>query len=131
MATTPPVQTIELQFDGEDCSYGGPEVVSAGPALIALNNQTEGAVVLTVLKLDEGRTWEEMVDLFPPGAVKEPPPWSTQVNGVRTKAAQARFPGNLEAKEFILDEGLYVISCVQASRPVGVWLGAPFEVKGR
>ena len=115
-----------LTFDGQTCTYEGPEVISAGDMTITLNNKSEYEADIWIVKLDEGRTWQEMLDFIGvPGSNVHPPDWSDAT------IIKGDVPGNPDAKKFQLNKGLYVINCCTCNEilgPKGVWPGVPLEV---
>ena len=99
-------QGIELIYNGESCEYRGPESVIAGERVITLNNQTEGNVDLLVEKLEEGKTWQDMLDwLGEPGspmqgtaAADSRPSWF--------QPAEKTFVGDFDGWQYTLEEGV-------------------------
>ena len=126
---TPPMKprNAVLTFDGETCNYDGPNVITQGQLTIVLNNKTDLDVDLWVAKLNEGRTWQDMLDYIGlPGSNVHRPPWSSSSISMTTVA------NNPDATVLTLSEGLYAICCCtcwETSGPQGVWPGASLEVK--
>ncbi len=116
-------QDIILTFDGEVCKYDGPSVASEGDRVMTLKNTTEHDSYMKVLKLDEGTTWQDMIDFV--GEPGSAPGWLPGVSSVMTTAV----PGNPDAWEHSLHEGLYGIFCVDFEDRI--WPAAPLEVKGQ
>jgi hypothetical protein len=114
-------QDIILTFDGEECKYDGPSVVTAGDRVMTLKNTTEHESQLIVVKLDEGKTWQDMIDFV--GEPGSAPGWLPGVSTVMTTFV----PDNPEAREYSLQDGLYAIFCVDIEDRI--WPGAPLEVK--
>jgi hypothetical protein len=128
---TPTVEPREvvLTFGGETCQYKGPEVISEGELTITINNETDYEVDLWMVRLEEGRTWQDMLDYIGlPGSYVHPPSWSSW-GGIMT----APVPDNPDAAVYSLKEGLYAICCCTcydlSGRPRGVWPGASLEVR--
>jgi hypothetical protein len=115
-----------LSFDGTNCTYHGPDVVPAGDMKITLTNTSEYDGDIWIVKLDEGRTWQEMLDFIGvPGSNVHPPEWT---DGTIIKGD---VPDNPDAQIFQLSKGTYVINCCTCNEilgPKGVWPGAPLEV---
>ncbi len=115
-----------LTFDGSTCRYDGPEEVSAGEFTITLNNQSDREPSLWIIKLDEGRTWQQLLDYIgPPGSNVHPPEWST---GSIMMAPSAEDPN---ARILTLTEGIYALcccTCYDPSGPRGVWPGTALQV---
>lgn len=121
---------IVLTFDGETCHYEGPEVVTEGDVTITLLNETDFEASLWMVKLDEGKTWQELLDYIgPPGTSVEPPAWSSG-NFIASK-----LPDKPNATLYTLNEGLYGICCCTCNelseQNRGVWPGALLEVRAR
>lgn len=113
---------IVITFDGEGCTYDGPSVVSEGKRIITLKNNSGREVFLDVTRLDEGKTWQDVLDHFGEVGPGLWPPWLSYgiVIGI--------LPDNPEAKEYTLTEGMYSIICWSSSPP-GNWPAAPLEVR--
>jgi hypothetical protein len=122
-------QEIVLTFDGKTCHYDGPNVITEGEVTIILNNETEYVASLWAARLDEGRTWQEMLDYIgPPGTSVELPSWSDG------NMIAAKVPDNPNATVYTLREGLYAICCCtcwEFQGPRGVWPGASLDVKAK
>lgn len=120
---------IVLTFDGKTCQVDGPKVVTEGDMTVILNNQSEYDLSLWAGRLDEGRTWQEMLDYIgPPGSHKELPAWASG------SMMAAKVPDNPNATAYTLREGLYAINCCtcgETTGPRGVWPGAALEVRGK
>lgn len=114
-------QDIILTYDGEVCKYDGPSVATEGERVMTLKNTTEHDSNLIVVKLDEGNTWQDMIDF-----IGEPGSYVELLPGIST-VMTSTVPGNPEAKEYSLQEGLYAIFCLDNEG--GVWPGSPLEVK--
>ena len=98
-------EDLVLTFDGESCQYDGPEVILEGEIVIVLNNLTEDSVFFEVQKLDEGKTWQDMLDyLGEPGSKAQagPPTWA-HIIGIP----------NYAAKKITLVPATYGVICVQ------------------
>ncbi len=116
-------QDIILTFDGEECKYEGPSVATEGDRVMTLKNTTEHESYLVVVKLDEGKTWQDLIDFVgEPGSV---PGWLPGVSTVMTSTD----PDNPEVREYSLQNGLYAIFCVDFEDRI--WPAAPLEVKGQ
>jgi hypothetical protein len=121
---------IVLTFDGKTCHYDGPNVVREGEVTIVFNNKTKYEASMWAARLDEGRTWQEMLDYIgPPGAFVERPSWSDG-----TIMIAAKVPDDPNATVYTLRKGLYAIcccTCLELYGPRGVWPGAPLEVRAK
>ena len=68
------VQNPEVTFDGVNCRYEGPKVVSEGDVTFIFNNISDQARAhLHVMALAEGTTWQEILDLADEGPIVSPP----------------------------------------------------------
>ncbi len=73
-------RVVQLTFDGEQCIYEGPSVLSAGEGQVEVvfHNESAEESFFWFGRLDEGRTTQEMIDLSvdpSPG----PPSWTVDV----------------------------------------------------
>ena len=133
-------QDLMLTIDGEGCKYAGPEEVREGKVIIVLDNPTGDQFVhMHVSKLDEGKTWQDYVELI--GGLDDvtpaPAPWVRPINPTSVDGEtgsvtlQTRY---FREWEFSLTSGLHTINC---SRHAGVvddvpndfWPAAPLEVR--
>lgn len=96
-------QELVVTFNGEDCRYEGPDSVYEGTHAISLNNETEMHVSLGVLKLDEGRSWQDVVDYYASGAID----YASWMSSTMTGPSQ----DDPDAREYSLSEGLHAIMC--------------------
>ncbi|MGD2252168.1 MAG: hypothetical protein PVF70_04555 [Anaerolineales bacterium] len=113
---------IVITFDGQECRYEGPSVVNEGDRIITLNNIAEHDVDLTVVRIDEGKTWQDVLENLDAFTIGTPPTWTTFV---RTELIS----DNPAARKYTLTEGIYAIICWSTS-PLGGWPAASLEVKG-
>jgi hypothetical protein len=121
--------TIVLTFDGNTCQYDGPTVVDEGQVNIVLKNKSDYELSLWATRLDEGKTWQDILSYIgTPGTPHEPPAWSDW-----TLSGTGSVPGNPDAQGYILKAGLYAINCCTCNEPEhkGVWPGAALEVQGK
>jgi hypothetical protein len=128
-ASTTQSRSVVLTFDGQICHYEGPKVVTEGDVTITLVNNTKLDASLWMVRLDDGKTWQDMLDYIgPPGSHVEPPRWSSAGFII------APVPDKPNAKVYSLKKGLIAIACCtcgELSGPRGVWPGAALEVKAR
>lgn len=115
---------IEITFDGENCEARGPDLLSAGDLIVDLDKQTEGVVIIDVYRLDEGKTWSDMVSHFGLSSTFAlPPEW---VSGVSGRDVQ----GDKYDRKYTLEPGTYGIICLyMGSDTNGTWPAAPIEVR--
>lgn len=113
---------IVVTFDGQECHYEGPSVVNEGDRIITLNNIAEHDVNLTVTRIDEGKTWQDVLDNLEAFTIGTPPTWTTFVRSEVISDTPV-------ARKYALTEGIYAILCWSTS-PLGGWPAASLEVKG-
>ena len=117
---------ITLTFDGETCQYDGPNVISPGKVTIILKNTSDYDLSLWAARMEEGKTWQDMLDYIgTPGASVELPSWA------EWRVLAAKIPEHPNATVYTLDKGLYAINCCTCEEikgPRGVWPGAALEV---
>ena len=76
----PAAQAVEavdakVVFDGENCSYLGPVVIPAGTEATFEFDDTAHPAALVVLLVEEGTTWDQVVEATGPGTARVPPSW--------------------------------------------------------
>ena len=112
----------QLTFTGSDCLYEGPEEVTAGVVAVELVNDSDGLVNVFVGRLDEGKTVQDLMDVFGPeprtGALE---PFVSDTGGQSPAKA-----GETIRWESSLEAGVYVTSCVRSN--TGAWFGGGFTV---
>jgi hypothetical protein len=80
--------------------------VAAGDAEFVLQNEGEEPHELAVMRLEQGRTIEDVEALIEEGVPEEPPPWVISVGG--TFARPGRTSDPLQAD---LEAGTYLMAC--------------------
>ena len=103
--------TFEVSFDGDRCQYKGPEAIGEGEeVVIVLNNLTDSSAVhFHVVKLDEGKTLQDLVEYVGDAIDKGPPPWVSEIflSGlVEGKPVSV-------AKKYLFEPGSYAIGCAE------------------
>ena len=117
-------------FDGEDCSYSGPESISAGDEIEAsFENTSDATAALAFLALRDESARDEMVAMIgaePISAGGNPPEEPLELTGY----LQAE-PGEKATQTAPLDAGTYVIDCVTfvGDAPDKVWRVAVLDVE--
>lgn len=126
-APTSETREVTLKFDAKTCEYEGPEIIREGDLTISLLNESDYDASIWIVRIDDGKTWQDMLDYIgTPGSNVHPPPWSS--GSIMTTTS----PNHLNARIYTLKQGLYAICCCtcgEATGPRGVWPGAPLEVK--
>ncbi len=114
---------IDITFDGEHCQASGAEVISVGSLIVNLENQTKGVVIIDVYRLDEGKTWLDMVSHYgAPGSFVLRPEWVKGMSGRDVR-------GDQYDREYTLEPGIYGIVCLyRGSESNGTWAATSIEV---
>ncbi len=115
---------IDITCDGELCQASGPEVISAGRLIVDLENQSEGVVIIDVYRLDESKTWSDMVSHYgAPGSFVLRPEWVRGMSGRDVR-------GDKYDREYALEPGIYGIVCLyRGSESNGTWAATSIEVR--
>ena len=96
--------------------------MTAGVVAVELVNDSDGLVNVFVGRLDEGKTVQDLMDVFGPeprtGALE---PFVSDTGGQSPAKA-----GETIRWESSLDAGVYVTSCVRSN--TGAWFGGGFTV---
>ncbi len=103
---------LQLTFDGEQCTYEGPSVLSAGEVEIVYHNESSEVIWFDFGRLDEGRTTQDVIDYTVDGVGA--PSWSVSVWN------QGRISANASSIPTIrtVAPGLHALAC-------GTW--TPFQ----
>jgi hypothetical protein len=118
------VAVLEVTFDGNECACNWPEVISPGEISIIFNNKSQVLTMARMMKLDEGKTWDDMLTYMgPPPSPTHRPEWASGV--IDAQAA----PGNSISHNKRLSGGLYGVVCLYGREPPSVWPGAPLYVE--
>jgi hypothetical protein len=92
-----------LTFDGSSCVFDGPSEVAAGEVAVELTNTSGGYANVIVVRLDEGKTGQDLGDLIGPGEAQgSPPSWAHDMGGQPPAASgeTMRWEANLAAGEY-------------------------------
>lgn len=120
------LEEVVLTFDGETCQYAGPQSAAAGDIIITLINQSDYETSVWIVRMYEGRTWQDMLDhIGTPGSNVHPPSWSSSGFMIAT------IPDKPDSRIYSLKQGLYAVCCCtcnETTGPQGVWPGAPLEI---
>ena len=116
-----------IDFDGETASYEGPEVLTAGEMKVILNNNSEYDLDVLFLKLEDGKTWQDVLDYVgTPGSDVPPPSW------VKNGATKIGIPGEPDTNIYNFQNGSYAMvlcRCNEILAPTQIWPVTAFEVK--
>lgn len=97
---------IDLTFDGEKCTARGPDFIDVGDLIVDLDKQADGVVVVYLYRLDQGKTWSDLVDHYgPAGTFALPPEWVKGMSG-------RDVGGDKYDRQYDLDPGIYGIVCM-------------------
>ena len=114
------VQNPEVTFDGENCRYEGPEVVSEGDVTFVFNNLSDQAGAhLHINTFLEGTTWQDILDLAAEGPIKSKP------RGLRELYTVSVAAGGVSV--YALKPGSHTVFCV--IHGVNAWPVALLEVE--
>ena len=115
---------IDLTFDGEDCAASGPNMIEAGNLVVDLDKQIDGVVVVFLYRLDQGKSWSDLLDHYGPvGTFALPPDWVKGMSG-------RDVGGDKYDRQYNLDPGTYGIVCFFMGPDTnGTWPATSIEVK--
>lgn len=114
--------SLEVTFDGTDCGFRGPETVSESNISVLIDNQAATVVTLNVLRLEEGRSFDDLASHIE--GVEGPndlPSWASSITATPAAAAEKTTFG------MALTAGSYALVCV-TDLPLGMQAVAPFTV---
>lgn len=115
---------IDLTFDGENCTARGPNIIEAGDLVVDLDKQTEGVVVVYLYRLNQGKSWPDLVSHYGPGGTFAlPPDWVKGMSG-------RDVGGDKYDRRYSLDPGTYGIVCMfMGPDSNGTWAATSIEVR--
>ena len=118
-------RVVQLTFDGEQCIYEGPSVLSAGEGQVEVvyHNETSEESSFNFVRHDEGRTTQDMIDYLADPNSRGPPSWTTGVWG------QERIPANSSSIPVMrtVAPGLHNLVC-GPDLPLHVYFGGELTV---
>ncbi len=118
-------RVVQLTFDGEQCIYEGPSVLSAGQGQVevAFNNESSEESFFWFGRLDEGRTTQDVIDYITDDPSAEPPSWTVGVWALNN------IPANSSSTPVMrtVAPGLHNLVCGPAS-PLHVYFGGELTV---
>lgn len=114
-------RVLQGTFDGEQCTYGGPSELSAGEVELVTHNQTSQKLWFAFVRLDEGKTIENIVEYNQDGF--GPPSWTSSV------WAQTRSPAGSSSEPItrFVEPGLHNLTCGTWT-PYQAYTGGTFTV---
>jgi plastocyanin len=104
-AAAPPPEPNVITFSAADYSYTGPDTIPAGVTTIRLLNTGKEPHHLFLVKLEEGKTAQDLSAAMAPNAPW--PTWAKEVGG-----PNAAEPGTTMAATLPVEAGNYVFFCV-------------------
>ena len=72
-------RVLQLTFDGEQCTYQGPSVLSAGQVEVVFHNESAEDIWFDSVRLDEGRTIQEIIDYTADRSSFGRPSWTVYI----------------------------------------------------
>ena len=113
-------------YDGETCTYIGPETVAPGPVRMTLDNRSDIRARIDILRFPEDRTFEDLVDYVESGeaaANQGSPDWVDQTRKIRAPANQL-----MGANRTLFDNTYGILCYIGESEPFEIQAVATFEV---
>ena len=101
---------LYVQWDGENCDYTGPSEINAGPVTFIFQNETEENAHANLVRLDEGKTVQDIVYYIEEEDHAHAPSWVTH-----TGAYRFALPGESYTWNGDVEPGLHTLGCL----PVG------------
>ena len=115
------VQNPEVTFDGEICTYQGPEVVREGSVVFVFNNASDNpGAHLHVAAVPDVGNWPLILEASAEGSL------TASTGGMRELSGRG-VEGNPDAKEYDLESGAFAVLCV--IHGVNGWPAVLLEVK--
>jgi hypothetical protein len=100
-AATGEATVVAVEYD-----FQLPGAFQPGMTEFVLENQGEEPHELALMRLEEGRTLEDVEALIEEGVPEEPPPWITPVGGTFARPGRASDPFQAN-----LEQGTYLVAC--------------------
>ena len=113
-------------YDGETCTYIGPETVDPGPVRMTLDNRSDMRARIDILRFPEDKTFEDLVDYVESGdaaANQDSPEWVDQTRKIRAPANQL-----MGANRTLFDNTYGILCYIGEEEPFEVQAVATFEV---
>ena len=114
--------SLEITFDGTDCGFRGSETVTESNISVLIDNQAATVVTLNVLRLEEGRSFDDLASHIEGAEGPDDlPSWASSITATPAAAGEKTTFG------MALTAGSYALVCV-TELPLGVQAVAPFTV---
>ena len=113
-------------YDGETCTYIGPETVDPGPVRMTLDNRSDIRARIDILRFPEDRTFEDLVEYVESGeaaANQDSPDWVDQTRKIRAPANQL-----MGANRTLFDNTYGILCYIGEAEPYEIQAVATFEV---
>lgn len=113
-------------YDGETCTYIGPETVDPGPVRMTLDNRSDIRARIDILRFPEDRTFDDLVAYVESGdaaANQDSPDWVDQTRKIRAPANQL-----MGANRTLFDNTYGILCYIGESEPFEIQAVATFEV---
>lgn len=113
-------------YDGETCTYIGPETVDPGPVRMTLDNRSGIRARIDILRFPEDRTFEDLVAYVESGeaaANQDSPDWVDQTRKIRAPANQL-----MGANRTLFNNTYGILCYIGDTEPFEVQAVAGFEV---
>ncbi len=115
-------------YDGETCTYIGPETVDPGPVRVVLDNRSGTRARMDILRFPDDKTFEDLAAYVESGEAEEnqdSPDWVTQTRKVRAPANQL-----IGANRTMFDNTYGILCYLGDEEPFRIEAVAAFEVEG-
>ena len=113
-------------YDGETCTYIGPETVDPGPVRMTLDNRSDTRARIDILRFPEDKTFEDLVAYVESGdaeANQGSPDWVDQTRKIRAPANQV-----MGANRTLFDNTYGILCYIGEAEPFVIQAVATFEV---
>lgn len=122
--------SLNLRFDGENCTYDGPNELKAGPVTLDFHNEIEATDIevwasANLLRHVGNETIQDMIDYIgPEPTTKHHPSWSQEILGVWHSTPT----GESFHWEGELEPGVHTMVCARLNLIPGAWFGSGLNV---
>lgn len=113
-------------YDGESCTYIGPEIVDPGPVRMVLDNRSGERARMDILRLPGDKNFDDLAAYVESGeaeANQDSPDWVTQTRKVRAPADQL-----IGANRTLFDNTYGILCYLGDEEPFRIEAVAAFEV---
>ncbi|MCY4370159.1 MAG: hypothetical protein OXF41_12275 [bacterium] len=113
-------------YDGQTCTYIGPETVDPGPVRMTLDNRSGIRARIDILRFPEGKTFEDLAAYVESGEAatnQDSPDWVDQTRKIRAPANQL-----MGANRTLFDNTYGILCYIGETEPFEIQAVATFEV---